>query len=169
MIRTKKDKFFIFEVLTMVLMLVICIGLVKLQIVDNDKYLKQSKSKLSTSEVISAPRGKILDRYGRPIVTNRLGFSVSFTDASLSDDELNDLILNTVKLFNKNEDEYIDTLYIGGGTPSCLNNNQLKSETVDLIIYFCVAQKRISQVLLNLVFSTEGFYFFFLILFLNFT
>ena len=42
-----------------------------------------------------------------------------------------------------------------------LNNNQLKSETVDLIIYFCVAQKRISQVLLNLVFSTEGFYFFF--------
>lgn len=112
MIRTKKDKFFIFEVLTMVLMLVICIGLVKLQIVDNDKYLKQSKSKLSTSEVISAPRGKILDRYGRPIVTNRLGFSVSFTDASLSDDELNDLILNTVKLFNKNEDEYIDTFPI---------------------------------------------------------
>lgn len=43
---------------------------------------------------------------------------------------------------------------------TCLKNNQLKSETVDLIIYFCVAQKRISQVLLNLVFSIEGFIFY---------
>ena len=79
---------------------------------DNDKYLAKSKSKLSTSEIITAPRGKILDRYGRPIVTNRLGFSVSFTDASLSNDELNDLILNTVTLFNENEDEYIDMLML---------------------------------------------------------
>lgn len=112
MIRKQKDKFFIFEILTAFFMLVICIQLVKLQVVDNDKYLAKSKSKLSTSEIITAPRGKILDRYGRPIVTNRLGFSVSFTDASLSNDELNDLILNTVTLFNENEDEYIDTFPI---------------------------------------------------------
>lgn len=39
----------------------------------------------------------------------------------------------------------------------CLNN-QLKSETVDLIIYFCVAQKRMSQIFLNLIFSIEGLF-----------
>ena len=69
--------------------LIIFIQLVKLQVVDSAKYLSQSQSKLSSTETITAPRGKILDRYGRPIVTNRLGFSVSFTDSSLSDDELN--------------------------------------------------------------------------------
>lgn len=112
MLRKLKDKFFILTLVACIMMLLICVQLVKLQIVNSAKYLAQSKSKLSSSEVVSAPRGKILDRYGRPIVTNRLGFSVSFTEASLSDDELNDLILNTVTLFKKNDDEYIDTFPI---------------------------------------------------------
>ena len=112
MIRKLKDKFFIFELITGLLMLIVCVQLVKLQLADHNKYLEQSRSKLYASEIISAPRGKILDRYGRPIVTNRLGFSVSFVDSSLSDDELNTLILNTINLFNKNGDEYIDTFPI---------------------------------------------------------
>jgi len=109
MLHKLKDKFFVLTLVVWVMMFFIFIQLVKLQIVDSKKYLLQSQSKLSSSEVVAAPRGKILDRYGRPIVTNRLGFSVSFTDASLSDDELNDLILNTVTLFKQNNDEYIDT------------------------------------------------------------
>ena len=75
-------------------------------------YLAKSESYLSSMERIPAPRGKILDRYGRPIVSNRLGFSVSFTKSGLSDDELNDLILNTVTLLRANDDEYIDTFPI---------------------------------------------------------
>lgn len=107
-----KDKFFIFELISGIFLLVICFTLIKLQIADHDEYLKESSSKLYASEIISAPRGKILDRYGRPIVTNRLGFSVSFTNSKLSDRELNKLILNTIELFRKNEDEYIDTFPI---------------------------------------------------------
>lgn len=109
MLRKLKDKFFVLSSIATAMFLIIFIQLVKLQVVDSAKYLSQSQSKLSSTETITAPRGKILDRYGRPIVTNRLGFSVSFTDSSLSDDELNDLILNTVTLFKKNGDEYIDT------------------------------------------------------------
>ncbi len=112
MIRKLKDKFYVLSAITGIAMLVICIQLFKLQIIDNKKYIAQSESKLSSSEVITAPRGKILDRYGRPIVTNRLGFSVSFTDPNLSNDELNDLILNTAMLFKKNDDEYLDTFPI---------------------------------------------------------
>ncbi len=109
MFKKLKDKFFIFELLSGILFLVVCFALIKLQIANHSEYLKESNSKLYASEIISAPRGKILDRYGRPIVTNRLGFSVSFVDSKLSDKELNKLILNTIKLFRKNSDEYIDT------------------------------------------------------------
>ena len=91
-----KDKFFILECIVLVMFVIIFIGLVKLQIADNKKYTIMSESKLTASDAIPAPRGKILDRYGRPIVTNRLGFSVSFTNPSLSNDELNDIILNTI-------------------------------------------------------------------------
>ncbi len=107
-----RDKFFILSVISSVLFLMIFSALVKLQIVDSKEYLAKSNSYLSSTEVIPAPRGKILDRYGRPIVTNRLGFTVTFSRASVSDDELNDLILNSVRLFNKNEDEYVDTFPI---------------------------------------------------------
>lgn len=107
-----KDKYFILSMISLVLFFVIFTGLIKLQVVDSKEYLAKSTSYLSTTEIIPAPRGKILDRYGRPIVTNRLGFSVSFVRASVSDDELNDLILNTVTLFDKNDEEYIDTFPI---------------------------------------------------------
>lgn len=107
-----KDKFFILECIAVIMMIFICLQLVKLQIAGNKKYTALSESKLSSSETVPAPRGKILDRYGRAIVTNRLGFSVSFTNASLPHDELNDLILSTIRLFNQNEDEYIDTFPI---------------------------------------------------------
>lgn len=107
-----KDKYFILSLVAVLMFFLLLTRLVKLQIVDADMYLAKSESYLSSEETIPAPRGKILDRYGRPIVTNRLGFSVAFSGASLSDDELNDLILNTVTLFDRNDDDHIDTFPI---------------------------------------------------------
>ncbi len=112
MLSKLKDKYFTLTIITIILFVVLFIRLFKLQIVEKDMYLSKSQSYLSSVERIPAPRGKILDRYGRPIVTNRLGFSVSFTKSGLSDDELNDLIVNTVTLLRSNEDEYVDTFPI---------------------------------------------------------
>ncbi|MBR5507622.1 MAG: hypothetical protein IKV88_06230 [Clostridia bacterium] len=112
MIYKLKDKYFLLSVIAIILFITLFVRLFKLQIVDSKMYLAKSESYLSSMERIPAPRGKILDRYGRPIVSNRLGFSVSFTKSGLSDDELNDLILNTVTLLRANDDEYIDTFPI---------------------------------------------------------
>lgn len=112
MVYKLKDKYFVLSVVALILFFLLFTRLIKLQIVDTQMYLAKSQSYLSSEETIPAPRGKILDRYGRPIVTNRLGFSVAFSNASLSNDELNDLILNTITLFKQNEDEYIDTFPI---------------------------------------------------------
>ena len=112
MINRLKDKYFVLSAICLVLFLFILIQLIKLQIVQSELYVEKSESHLSTEETIPAPRGKILDRYGRPIVVNRLGFSVAFCDTAMSEDKLNDLILNTIELFEKNNDEYIDTFPI---------------------------------------------------------
>ncbi len=104
-----RDKYFLLSVIAVIMFFTLVIRLVKLQIVDKEIYLAKSESYLSSAETIPAPRGKILDRYGRPIVTNRLGFSVAFSNANLTNDQLNDLILNTLNLFSKNGDDYVDT------------------------------------------------------------
>ena len=107
-----KDKYFVLSFISVFMFVLLFMRLVKLQIVDAEMYLAKSESYLSSEETIPAPRGKILDRYGRPIVTNRLGFSVAFSNANLSNDEINDLILNTISLFRSNDDDYIDTFPI---------------------------------------------------------
>jgi len=112
MFRKLKDQYFILSSIVFLMFFLVLINLIKLQIVDYDVYSKKTQSYLSSTEIIPAPRGKILDRYGRPIVSNRLGFSVAFSDGNLSSDELNDLILNTVSLFNQNDDAYVDTFPI---------------------------------------------------------
>ena len=112
MFRKLKDQYFILSSIVFLMFFLVLINLIKLQIVDYDVYSKKTQSYLSSTEIIPAPRGKILDRYGRPIVSNRLGFSVAFSDGNLSSDELNDLILNTVSLFDQNDDAYVDTFPI---------------------------------------------------------
>ena len=107
-----KDKYFILSIIAVLMFGFVLVQLFKLQIVDSKLYVEKSESGLSYEEIIPAPRGKILDRYGRPIVVNRLGFSVSFSDVNMSDDKLNDLIINTLTLFDKNGDEYIDSFPI---------------------------------------------------------
>lgn len=112
MLHKIRDKYWVLSAVAILLFATLFVRLFKLQIIDSDMYLAKSQSYLSSAERIPAPRGNILDRYGRPIVTNRLGFSVTFTKAGLSDDELNDLIINTVTLLRANEDEYVDTFPI---------------------------------------------------------
>ena len=52
--------------------------LYNLQIVNGEEYLKKSERRISRTVNIKAPRGEILDRYGRPLVTNRMSFTIRF-------------------------------------------------------------------------------------------
>ena len=50
--------------------------LVQLQLVNGEDYIRQSAYWLTTTSTVSAARGEILDRYGRPMVTNKTEFSL---------------------------------------------------------------------------------------------
>ena len=72
-------------------LLLLCFGLaggqlVQLQLVNGESYLRRSAEFLTTTSTVSAARGEILDRYGRPMVTNQIGFSLVLIYASFWED-----------------------------------------------------------------------------------
>ncbi len=73
-------------------LLLLCFGLaggqlVQLQLVNGESYLRRSAEFLTTTSTVSAARGEILDRYGRPLVTNQTGFSLVLIYASFWEDQ----------------------------------------------------------------------------------
>jgi penicillin-binding protein 2 len=107
-----KDKNFIMYLVVSILLFAIFIKLFTLQIAKGNDYLKQSQAKLTNSVEVSAPRGIIYDRNGRPLITNRVGFSVQVVYSSDSGDKINDILLSVVNVLSKNGDEYVDSLPI---------------------------------------------------------
>lgn len=88
----------------------IVVRLTKLQIVQGDDYRQQSENRLVSNMPLPAPRGEILDRYGRPLVTNRMGFSIQFQKSGLEDAELNAVILDLVGVMEEKGEEYLDSM-----------------------------------------------------------
>ena len=107
-----KDKNFIMFFVVSMLLAAILVKLLVLQVADGDEYLEQSRSKLTNSMSVPAPRGIIYDRNGRPLITNRVGFSVQVVYSDGSNDMVNDILLSTLNVLEENGDEYVDSLPI---------------------------------------------------------
>ncbi|MEG2454991.1 MAG: penicillin-binding transpeptidase domain-containing protein [Oscillospiraceae bacterium] len=71
--------------------------LVNLQVVHGAAYAAQSKRKIAVTEVVPASRGPILDRYGRPLVTNRITYQVTL-DTALMKTERDETLLRLLKI-----------------------------------------------------------------------
>lgn len=91
--------------------------IIELQIVNAQYYIDQSDTSTRRIVVTTAARGEIIDRYGRPIVTNREGFNVVFDAAYLPAEKTNDTILTLTKLFSKSKGEWTDELPISKNSP----------------------------------------------------
>lgn len=66
--------------------------------------------------VLKAPRGEILDCYGRQIAVNRDGYNIVFNKAYVKEN-LNDVILTLIKLLEKHETEWKDELPLTDTSP----------------------------------------------------
>lgn len=73
-------------------------GLYSLQIINGEQYRLQAERHLTSTSVVSAARGEILDRYGRPLVTNESVYSIRFDYAYWDFDNQNDILLQLVQL-----------------------------------------------------------------------
>ncbi len=106
--RSLKARFIlIFCFLTVFTML--CVArLFSLQIVHGDEYSERAENRLVRAYPVKAPRGEILDRYGRPMVTNSMGYYVHIQNIGSDDKTLNHTILKLIKMFQQNNLEYFD-------------------------------------------------------------
>lgn len=79
-----------FKIMTGIVFLIFAMLLIQLgnlQLVNADLYKRLSEGNRIRILPISAPRGNLIDRYGRVIATNRPGFTVSYLDMGNTDSE----------------------------------------------------------------------------------
>ena len=116
----------------MLVILLICLIFIKLfnlQVVNGVTYRAQSENKLLRSHTITATRGEITDRFGRPLVTSRMGFDIIAYKEYIEDEKLNQLILDTVNILEKYEASYYDTLPISENGEFIFNSPDYSAES----------------------------------------
>jgi len=93
------------------LFVIISVRLFSLQIVNGEEYLQDSKASIMQNLSIPASRGIIYDKYGRPLATNQVAFSVKFDDSmNVSMDNRNEQIEHLVQLYSGQKNAISDTL-----------------------------------------------------------
>lgn len=95
------------------------IDLMKIQIVDGAEYLEKTLTTRMATQVISSPRGEIVDRDGDEIVSNKTGFNVVVEKAFFpsGDKEINRVINGIAKILSEDGVAWIDTLPITAEQP----------------------------------------------------
>ncbi len=92
-------------VLIILLLLILSVRLFVLTILEHEAWA-EAGSEQSTKEIVTAaPRGEILDRYGRVLATNKQLFTVTFNVSGLTTDEINESAYALVNLLRENGDE----------------------------------------------------------------
>ncbi|WZL71582.1 penicillin-binding transpeptidase domain-containing protein [Clostridiaceae bacterium 35-E11] len=83
-----------------------------LTIVEGDKYKKIADEIRIKKIPISAPRGEIRDRYGRPLAVNKPSFTVQMMKNELIDEKINEVSVKLLDILIKNHEKYDDNFPI---------------------------------------------------------
>ncbi len=115
----------LFRVLSLVLLLcviLVCFFLLlyDLQVTNHEAFLARTVKSVGRAETVSAARGEITDRYGRPMVTNQVVYQVTL-DTALMGDEENAILLELLDLAREHGVVWPDTLPMGRAAPYALN------------------------------------------------
>lgn len=97
--------------------------LYNMQVVNGDQYLKQSERRIARTRTVPASRGEILDRYGRPLVVNRLSYTLSLDPTLVRKSELNGVIERLIEACRKEGQAYTDTLPVSDAPPYTLKED----------------------------------------------
>lgn len=107
----------VLSVILVIVMLLYTTRIYSLQVLNADKYTDKNDGAASVlTAVLKAPRGEILDCYGRQIAINRDGYNVVFNKAYVKDN-MNDVILCLINLLEQNNTTWTDELPLTPDSP----------------------------------------------------
>lgn len=113
-----KSRLFLMLMGVFVLFSIIVVRLFSMQIVNGEKYQQNLKASILQELSIPASRGIIYDRYGRPLATNQVAFSLKLDDSIKVSLSNRNLILENVVLSYSDEDLTItDNLPVTSSKP----------------------------------------------------
>ena len=93
------------------------------QIVNGDEYRALSVAGTAKREVVETSRGIITDRNGKVLVSNRLAYTLKFSDSDFGKDQAgcNDAVWRLIELCRAEGVEWIDPLPLTAGAPYTLS------------------------------------------------
>ena len=92
--------------------LLFAIRLMQLQIVEGDNYLAKAQEGSVQTVTVDAARGEIVDRYGRPLAVNRMGFNIIFDMSYMPRGSVNGIILELTALLTDQNESWNNSLPI---------------------------------------------------------
>ncbi|MGE5629904.1 MAG: penicillin-binding protein 2 [Caulobacteraceae bacterium] len=105
-----KDRLDIIRAVTVLIFLVIVFRLGDLQIVKGEYYWKKSETIRTRNISVTAPRGQIVDKFGRVIAGNKQSYSVDIMKTDVPQETLNDIALSVINIIEQNGDTYKDEI-----------------------------------------------------------
>ena len=102
-------RFNIITILVYVMGIVLIAQLFNLQVVNGESYREQSNTRLSRVSEIKAARGSIYDRSGNELAGVKTQNNIEMYKTNISDEELNNSILNLTNLLNEHQIEIEST------------------------------------------------------------
>ncbi len=110
---TDADKrLLVIKIILVILFIALAAQLFNLQIIHGREYLEASQQRVNASVVDKAPRGEFMDRYGKPLITNRVGYSLQLQKADIANSQLNAELAALVEVLNQDGYTLSDTLPI---------------------------------------------------------
>ena len=83
--------------------------LVQWQVIQGEEMRNLADTTASDSYTITAARGEIVDRYGRPLATNRIGFNVVLNRSYLKSEDTNATIVRLIGILNASGEVWQDS------------------------------------------------------------
>ncbi len=127
--RKSQTELTVLSIILIIAILLFTVRVYSIQVANSKELAKDVDGAASImTSVIKAPRGEILDCFGRRIAINRDGYNIVFNKAYVGEN-INDVILALVHLMEENQAEYNDMLPMTKTVPySFLNEEEYKKE-----------------------------------------
>ena len=100
------------SILVYIIGIILLAQLFNLQIIRGEEFRNQSNTRLTRETTLEAARGSILDRTGNHLVSTSMGFTLQLYKTKIDTQTLNETILKTINVLEKNGDSYVDNLPI---------------------------------------------------------